>query len=41
MNGVVVPEVTSTGEHGPELVSVDYPLAGTISVSRIETTDII
>jgi hypothetical protein len=27
VNGVVIAEVTSTGEYGPEFVSVDYPLS--------------
>ena len=27
MNGIVVAEVALTGEHGPNFVSVDYPLS--------------
>lgn len=36
MNGVVVAEVISTGEHGPDFVSVDYPLAREVLAASSE-----
>ena len=36
MNGVVVADVTLTGEHGPSFVSVDYPLRDAVIVAATD-----
>lgn len=36
MNGIVVAEVTLTGEHGAEFVSVDYPLGEEVRSSAVD-----